>query len=352
MKLIIKMLTISLIVMSSIVLAGCGSTSSTSTLSNTTTVITATETEDFNGVNSGSAKSANGLNLTLALDAKTYRQYQDVSIAVDEKNTLSKTNRISAADKWPLPGLTLGQCSQGSPFGIAIFQGDYNSKNISTITPLVIFDPDSTYHCPAFAWAGGTVFDFAPQSDLADVYYGCQPPCDNHSNIRIYQELSLTHYWTGSRPATIHSFEPGVYTIVAGDEWGNLVILHFTVTEPTITSTVIQPQEPVAVQSVAEIHLSGQPINPAGPQIAVFLQNNADQPIVSLSVMLTELGNRSFDFDFGITNTDPFLPGKTKSAVRYLVGGGFGGGIPYSLKISGTFQDGSAFSETWNSPAN
>ena len=340
------------IVMPIIILAGCGSTSSTSTLSNTTTVIMTPETNDFNGVNLGSSKSANGLNLTLALDAKTYRQYQDVSIAVDEKNILSKPNRISAAGKWPLPGLTLGQCSQGSPFGIAIFQGDYNSKNISTVTPLVIFDPDFTYHCPAFAWAGGTVFDFAPQNDFANVYYGCQPPCDNHSNIRIYQELSLTHYWTGSHPATIHSFEPGVYTIVAGDEWGNLVILHFTVTEPTTASTAIQPQQPVAVQSVAETHINGQPVNPAGPQIAVFLQNNAAQPIVSLSVVLTELGNRSFDFDFGVTGTDPFLPGKTISANRYLVGGGFGGGIPYSLKISGTFQDGSAFSEVWNSPAN
>jgi hypothetical protein len=24
-------------------------------------------------------------------------------------------------------------------------------------------------------------------------------------------------------------FDPGIYTVVAGDEWGNLVILHFTV---------------------------------------------------------------------------------------------------------------------------
>ena len=339
------------IVMSSIVLAGCGGTSSPATLSNTT-IISTTETSNFNGVNFGSSKSADGLNLTLALDAKTYQQFQDVSIAVDEKNTLSKTNRISAAEKWPLPGLTLGQCSQGSPFGIAIFQGEYNSKNISTVTPLAIFDPDFTYHCPAFAWAGGTVFDFKPQSDIADVFFGCQPPCENHSDTQIYRELSLTHYWTGTHPETIHILEPGEYTIVDGDESSHLVIVHFTVTEPTTTSTANQPQQPIAVQSVAETHINGQPVNPAGPQIAVFLKNNAAKPIVSLSVLLTELGNRSFDFDFGVTGTNPFLPEKTISADRYLVGGGFGGGIPYSLIISGNFQDGSAFSETWNSPVN
>jgi hypothetical protein len=27
-----------------------------------------------------------------------------------------------------------------------------------------------------------------------------------------------------------HAFDPGIYTVVGGDEWGALVILHFTVT--------------------------------------------------------------------------------------------------------------------------
>ena len=35
-------------------------------------------------------------------------------------------------------------------------------------------------------------------------------------------------YWNGS---TITDFEQGVYTVVAGDEWGALVVLHFTVSK-------------------------------------------------------------------------------------------------------------------------
>jgi hypothetical protein len=74
-------------------------------------------------VNSAAFKSANGLELSLSLDATTYKLYQDVSIVLDEKNTLSKTNRISAFDKWPFKGLTLGPCTQGSPFRGSCFFG-------------------------------------------------------------------------------------------------------------------------------------------------------------------------------------------------------------------------------------
>ena len=225
---------IMLILMSSIATIGCGGTSPAQTIkSPTSSIITTTPTNDFNDINSGSSKSANGLILSLSLDAKTYQQYQDVSITIDEKNTLSKTNRVAAADKWPVRGLTLGPCSQGSPFGVAVYQGDHNSRSISALTPLVIFTPNALYHCPAFAWGEGSSYDFYASSDIAAIRYSCDPPCTESYDTQLYRELSLTHYWDGSYPSTIHSFEPGDYTIVAADEWGNMVILHFTVAEPS-----------------------------------------------------------------------------------------------------------------------
>jgi hypothetical protein len=213
--------------------AGCSGTSPVSTPSRITQNITTTQIIDFAGVNSGSSNFANGLILSLSLDAKTYQQYQDVSITIDEKNTLSKTNRVAAADKWPVRGLTLGPCSQGSPFGVAVYQGDHNSRSISALTPLVIFNPNALYHCPAFAWGEGSSYDFYASSDIAAIRYSCDPPCTESYDTQLYRELSLTHYWDGCYPSTIHSFEPGDYTIVAADEWGNMVILHFTVTEPS-----------------------------------------------------------------------------------------------------------------------
>ena len=189
----------------------------------------ATQTMLTDSVNVTSSKSANGLELSFSLDATTYKLYQDVSIVIDEKNTLSKTNRISASDKWPFKGLTLGPCTQGSPFGVAVFSGYYSPVDVLKGTLLALFDPDQFYHCPAFSWAEGTVYEFKPSSDIAAIFHDSVPP-SNGTDTQILKELQLSHFWTGSYPATIHSFEPGVYTIAAGDEWGALVVLHFTVT--------------------------------------------------------------------------------------------------------------------------
>jgi len=186
------------------------------------------QTKLTDSINAAAFKSANGLELSLSLDATTYQLYQDVSIVIDEKNTLSKTNRVSASNKWPLSGLSLGPCNQGSPFGVAVFSGYYSSADVLKGTPLVIFDPNGVYHCPAFSWAEGAVYEFKPLSDNATVVGSCVPPCSY--DLQINQELQLSHYWTGSYPATINSFDSGIYTIVAGDEWGALVVLHFTVT--------------------------------------------------------------------------------------------------------------------------
>ena len=186
------------------------------------------QTKLTDSINAAAFKSANGLELSLSLDATTYQLYQDVSIVIDEKNTLSKTNRVSASNKRPLSGLSLGPCNQGSPFGVAVFSGYYSSADVLKGTPLIIFDPNGVYHCPAFSWAEGAVYEFKPLSDNATVVGSCVPPCSY--DLQINQELQLSHYWTGSYPATINSFDPGIYTVVAGDEWGALVVLHFTVT--------------------------------------------------------------------------------------------------------------------------
>ena len=189
-----------------------------------------TQTILTDSVNAATFKSANGLEISLLLDATTYKFYQDVSIVIDEKNTLSKTNRVLASYKRPLSGLSLGPCTQGSPFGVAVFSGYYSPADVLKGKPLVIFDPNQFYHCPAFSWAEGTVYEFKPLSDIAAIFHDSVPP-GSGTDTQILKELQLSHYWNGSYPANINSFEPGIYTIVAGDEWGALVVLHFTLTQ-------------------------------------------------------------------------------------------------------------------------
>jgi hypothetical protein len=113
--------------------AGC--VNRAATIPSLTTTVTSLPTMAFiPGLNSSSAKSANGLSLTLSLDAATYQPGQRITIDLDEKNTLDTANDVPAAHQWPYDGLDLGSrcASFGSPFGIAVFQGNYTSSDFST----------------------------------------------------------------------------------------------------------------------------------------------------------------------------------------------------------------------------
>jgi hypothetical protein len=180
-----------------------------------------------NKINTVSSASANGLSLSLSLDMTTYKPGQDVSITVDVKNTWPETNHVPVADNWPYSDLASGQCDLGAPYGIAIFQGDYTSANFSAITPLALWDYGLVVPCPVEIPLNYYVFE--PLSDIATAF-SSEASFPNFTEA-INFELTATGYWTGTRPTVAkHNFAPGVYTVAAGDEWGALVVLHFTVT--------------------------------------------------------------------------------------------------------------------------
>jgi hypothetical protein len=170
--------------------------------------------------------SSYGLSLTLSLNSTTYHPGEQISVTIDEKNILAVENNIHAADRWPVEGLNLGPCGTlPYPFGISILQGYYDAESVAAITPLQLFDPNAFYTCPAMAAA--VSYDFQPWSDIAAIYtvLDSEPWSTN-----MTAKPTLAGFWTGSRPnATFSNFTPGIYTVVGGDEWGALVILHFTI---------------------------------------------------------------------------------------------------------------------------
>ena len=181
------------------------------------------------GINSAASNSISGLSLSLSLDSAIYQSGQTVNIAVDEINTLKKTNNVSAAGNWAFPGLSLGPCGTlNYPFGIAIFQGYYTAGNLASATPLKLDNPDAVYACPMIL-AEISTYAFQPSGDTADVFQlgGIDPVLTEGMNAQIHP----AGYWTGSPNGVLTSFVPGVYTVVAGDEWGALVVLHFTVSQ-------------------------------------------------------------------------------------------------------------------------
>lgn len=180
---------------------------------------------ECNGISSTSCVSVNDLELSLSLNSTTLQLGQEVSIIIDEQNTLSVANNVSSSQNWPLNGSILGPCGAlNYPFGVAIFQGYYSSTNVSTATPLVIYNPTGIF-CPAEFVI--TSYGFQPSSDVAAIFGGCDSnPC---YTTEIHMAVNVTGYWTGSPVATLTNFDPGVYTVVGEDEWGALTVLHFLV---------------------------------------------------------------------------------------------------------------------------
>lgn len=177
---------------------------------------------------STSVIALNGLGLTLSMSSTAYKPGDKVSITVDERNTLWVENNVLRADSWAFQGLTLGPCGTlGFPFGVSILQGNYDATNVASVTPLQsLYDPNGIYSCPAPP--DFVSYDFQPSSDVASLV-PTNP--SNYEAVPSSMTYAVTSagFWTGSPNATFSDFTPGIYTVVGGDEWGVIALLHFTV---------------------------------------------------------------------------------------------------------------------------
>jgi hypothetical protein len=103
-------------------------------------------------------------------------------------------------------------------------QGNYTTANVSSAMPLTLFYPSELHGCP-FILSGINSYVFQPLNDVAAIY--------QISNIEPFiEKINKEVQTTGLTDA-----DPGVYSVVAGDEWGDLVIVHFTVSNMAGTTT-------------------------------------------------------------------------------------------------------------------
>ena len=183
---------------------------------------------NFSGEESTTYLSNSGLALSLSLSATEIQPGQQVSLTIAEKNTLNSMNTVQAANNWPLKGLGVSACGTlNYPIGIAIFQGYYTSADINPGALLALYDPYAPYACPMIL-SGITAYAFKPLSAVADVLVsGSSEPAI--AALQMNAVVAAKGYWTAGQTSTFANFAPGVYTVVGGDEWGGLVVLHFTV---------------------------------------------------------------------------------------------------------------------------
>ena len=307
-----------------------------------TQILKSTNIIDFGGVNSTSSKSANGLSLYLSLDSATYHLYQYVTIVIDEKNTLLKTNNVPVVNKWKTNELSLNSCTSG-PFGVAVFKGYRTSSDFSAATPLVIFNPSSR-SCPLEPSPAS--YSFQPSSDIADLIVDSDPD-STIKDQEISAEIPVEGYWNANSINSFNSFDPGVYTVIGGDEWGALVVIHFTILNNSISTTspvaITSNQQPIEVISILGPF---QPFYPGGPTVEITLKNVSKESYVSLTAVFTDLGPSDYEFNFAVDASNPLLPDQIISDKLSLIHGAFSNNISYPLTIRGILQNGATFSFT------
>ena len=197
------------------------SSAALSTSQSSSSTATAEPIRDLGG--SGEVVLTNSdLNLGLSLNSIVIGAGNGVSVQIDEKNPTDRGILVSTANDWAVPGLTLGQCGTlNDPFGVGILPGYYTSENVSAASTLTLYPP-GTYNCPGIL-SGITGYSFEGTSNIAGIMQGqdSTPALFQHMDVNV----TASGYWT----TTFHLFSPGYYTVVGGDEWGTLIILHFLV---------------------------------------------------------------------------------------------------------------------------
>lgn len=173
--------------------------------------------------------SENGLRLSLSENSSVVSNGGGVELFIDLYNTLSEPVNVSSADLWPVANLSLSACGRTIlPYGLAIFKGYYGVGNVTTATALDIFSPSNTNSssstgsdCPNPALFSVPRFYFNPNSDMALI--------GNGRTLQMSLSMTFEGYWVANVgvPLMLHPFTPGIYTVVCGDEWGNLVLGHF-----------------------------------------------------------------------------------------------------------------------------
>ncbi len=156
-----------------------------------------------------SVPSAQGFTLNLSVNATSVPQGGEVNITSWAQSTDRMIDNVTAQDAWGVgePGLWFSKC--GEPVGIGIMQGYYTADNFTqgTLMPLGNAPGSCTATLPRYF-----LFEYDTSKALV-------------------VENSTGYTWTiGASTTTSSTLAKGVYTVIAADEWGDVVLTNFQVT--------------------------------------------------------------------------------------------------------------------------
>jgi len=171
---------------------------------------------------SATGNGGSGLVLNLSVNTSSFSQGKSLQVYISETNSLSSMNNVTASQNWGTT-FSLGRCSADYPFGILLLKGYYTLENFTQGEKVSLQSPVQNYMCvrPPFSTS---YYHFLPKSDTAVV----QVDTGNQTiTWPMGTSISITGYWTVQ--GSFAPLQHGMYTLVAGDEWGALALLHFSV---------------------------------------------------------------------------------------------------------------------------
>lgn len=168
-----------------------------------------------------SVSSPQGFDLYLLVNPVSVEAGGTVTVTIWMSNTGTQVDNVSAASSWPIGDFLSNPCPSGNPlpFGVEILNGYYTTDNATAGRSLQLVNDVS---CVASS-ASPTFFAIAASGSQAIVPYG--------GSFQLWNLSSSFFpfggfYQAGGSPSFYHFH--GVYTVVAADEWGDLVVTHFS----------------------------------------------------------------------------------------------------------------------------
>ena len=165
------------------------------------------------GSSASSLNPSTGLRLHLNLSTNVQGQ---VVVTAYERNTLDRVNNVSYGKGWPNASLfrwAKANCDNGVMEGYEVLRGNFGYNNFTDGKALWLQPQAFTSSCG----------ESMPSSDS----YSFNP-----RGVEGLLSGTYAGFWTNPSDAAAYQlFPPGVYTVLAGDQWGNIIIMQFTVAD-------------------------------------------------------------------------------------------------------------------------
>lgn len=243
------------------------------TNSTSTTSPTSTTTSSTLPATTDSTVSPSGIRLAATLNDSTISAGQSLNVSISIFNTLSTVNTVLPSEDWSFQGIGTamwGSCVGVYPVETVVLSGNYTVQELPSVA-----NSTFPYLCAGYISVNQVIFQ--PSSGQANITGTGPGPSVNQTLGPFHLTTSFTTsgYWNlqsllqqlnppiigaeGRAPNSM-AFVPGIYTIAAEDEWGQVVLIHATVvpgTSPQTSDFVACAQTTWGGVDVVSISVSG-----------------------------------------------------------------------------------------------